>query len=232
MDIEKYSKVAPQYYSDDISELLKKYLLNHSFTSLLDSGCGDGSLLNALLKNNFLNNKKVFAIDLSKNRIELIRSLGGNITANVDNAEEMETIENDSIDFFIATQVVEHVDDKKMIDAIYRVVKKGGTIYISTVFKKWYGWYFYRNNKKWVLDPTHLREYKEDRELLNLLDKEKFELLETKKTLVLFPLTDFFVKRINISNRFFYDNKILSLLRKIKVPIFGYYIWEIVLKRK
>jgi len=231
MNIEEYSKIAPQYYSEVIPELLKKYLFNRQFTTFLDCGCGDGSLLNTLFKNNFLNNKKVLAIDLSQNRIERIKLLNSNIVASVDNAEEMKTIENGSIDFFVSTQVIEHLDDKKMVSSIYRVLKKDGLIYISTVFKKWYGWYFYRNNEKWVIDPTHLREYKKDCELLGLFDCDKFKLLENKKTLLKFPIIDFFVKRLKINDRNFYDNKVFKFLRKIKLPIIGYYNWEIVFKK-
>jgi 2-polyprenyl-3-methyl-5-hydroxy-6-metoxy-1,4-benzoquinol methylase len=231
MNIEEYSKIAPQYYSDHIPELLKKYLLNCSFVNFLDSGCGDGNLLNALIKNNLLIGKKIFALDLSKNRINLVQKIDSGISARVDNAEEMKTIEDDSIDFFVATQVIEHVNDKKMVDNIYRVVKKDGIVYISTVFKKWYGWYFYKNNGKSVIDPTHLREYEKDRELLELFDNTKFKLLENKKTLLKFPPIDFFVKRSRIENRYFFNNKFFKFLRKIKIPIAGYYNWESVFKK-
>ena len=231
MDIEKYSKIAPQYYSDCVSELLTKYLLDYNFITFLDSGCGDGNLLNALFKKKFLSGKKVFAIDLSKNRIDLVQKIDANISARVDNAEEMKTIEGGSIDFFVSTQVIEHLDGKKMVNSINRVVKKDGLVYLSTVFKKWYGWYFYRNNGRWVIDPTHLREYKKDCELLNLFSDEKFQLLENKKTLLKFPIIDFFIKRAKIGNRYFYENKVFKFLRKIKLPIIGYYNWEIMFKK-
>lgn len=232
MDIEKYSKIAPQYYSDNIHGILKRYLSNHKFTTFLDCGCGDGNLLNALFKNNFLIDKKVFAIDLSKNRIDLVKKIDTNISARVDNAEEMRTIENDSIDFFIATQVIEHVNQIKMLYSIDRVTKRNGIIYLSTVYKKWYGWYFFRNNGKWVIDPTHLREYKKDSELFDFIDKDIFEILENKKTLLKFPIIDFFIKRLRIKNRKIFNNKFLQLIQNIKIPIIGYYNWEIVLRKK
>ena len=75
MNVEEYSKIAPQYYSDCISKLLIKYLLNHKFSTFMDCGCGDGNLLNALFENKYLINKNVFAIDLSKNRIKLVKNL-------------------------------------------------------------------------------------------------------------------------------------------------------------
>ncbi|MDD4606957.1 MAG: class I SAM-dependent methyltransferase [Patescibacteria group bacterium] len=232
MNIEKYAKIAPQFYSDKIPELLKKYLKKINWQNYLDCGCGDGSLLYALKINKFFDNKNIFAIDLSKNRIELVKKINQNIIANIDDAEEMKTIKNNSIDFFVSTQVIEHVNDKRMINNINRIVKSNGIIYIATVFKKRYGWYFYRNNKKWVIDPTHLREYKKDSELLNLFSRSKFKLLENKKTILKFPIIDFFIKRFGINNRNFYDNKFFKILRKIQIPILGYYNWEIILIKK
>lgn len=231
MNIENYSKIAPQYYDDAIPSLLKKYLDSENYTSLLDCGCGDGSLLNSLNKFHYLDNKKVFAIDLSQNRLELVKKINNQILTTLDNAEELQTINDDSLDFFISTQVIEHVDDKKMINQIEKKVKKQGIIFITTIFKKWYGWYFYRNHNKWVIDPTHLREYTSDIQLLNLFDKTKFRLLEQTKELLWFPISDFFIKRIGLKNRRLYENNLMKIVRKIKIPIPGYYNWKLVLKK-
>jgi len=232
IDIEDYAKTGTQYYNKVISFILKKYLKSKKYNSLLDCGCGDGGTLYTLKKQGFLENKEVYAFDLSKNRIELIKKIDGNIKTFVDNAETMSNIRDNSIDFLICEQVIEHVDQVKLLNSINRVVKSGGIIYLSTVFKKWYGWYFYRNNGKWVLDPTHLREYKKESELFDFIDKDKFEILEKGKKLIFFPLLDFFMKRLNIKNREIYNNKFLRLLRKIKRPVPGYYIWEIILHKK
>ena len=118
---------------------------------------------------------------------------------------------------------------KKAIEAMSRVLKKDGRIYLSTVFKKWYAWYFYRNKGRWVLDPTHLREYSREAQLLDLILASGFRVLENQKSLFWFPVIDFFVKQIEIKNRSLYENRIPSLLRRIKVPILGYYNWELVL---
>lgn len=232
MNIEKYAKISPQYYNYDVPELLKKYLNLKSYTTLLDCGCGDGSLLYALKVSGLLRKAKTIkAIDFSKNRIALARKISNQIKAKVDNAESMKTVKSDSVDLFISTQVIEHVDDKKMVNSIHRITKTNGIIYISTVFKKWYGWYFYRNQGRWVLDPTHLREYSKDKELLSLFDKRKFKLLENKKTLQWFSILHFFLRRLNIANRKVFSNFFFNFLGKLKIPILGYYNWEIVFKK-
>jgi len=231
MNIEDYSKIAPQFYSNYTPPLLEKYLKNENYVNLLDCGCGDGSLLYSLNISNYLDGKNIFAIDLSKNRIEIVKSINDKIIATVDSAEELKTIPDDSIDFFISTQVIEHVDEIKMISQIEKKVKSGGIIYISTVFKKWYGWYFYKNGNKWVLDPTHLREYSSDEQLLSLFNSSHFKLLEQNKQLQWFPISDFIVKRIKLADRRIYENMIMKIIRKIRIPILGYYNWEIVLKK-
>lgn len=232
MEIEEYANNLPLYYGVTIPKLLKKYLDKTSFNSLLDCGCGDGSLLFTLKYNNYFKNRKISAIDLSKNRIELVKKINPQINAFVDNAETLSKIKEKSIDFFISTHVIEHVDDKEMINAIDRVVKKNGIIYLATVFKKWYGWYYYRKNGKWVMDLTHLREYTKDEELLDLIDKRKYEILEQQKTRLYFPIIDFFIRRLFIKNReLFVNNKFLNFLRNIKIPVIGYYNWEIILKK-
>ena len=43
---------------------------------------------------------------------------------------------------------------------------RAGSLYLTTVFKGWYAWYFYRCEGRWTVDPTHLREYRSDAELL------------------------------------------------------------------
>jgi 2-polyprenyl-3-methyl-5-hydroxy-6-metoxy-1,4-benzoquinol methylase len=231
MNIEQYSEVAPQYYQEDIPQLLDTYLKSASFSNILDCGCGDGSLLYALTRRNDFRAKKIFAIDLSQKRIELVKKIDADIIATVDSAEEMATIVDQSIDFFISTQVIEHVDDKKMVTKIAEKVKNGGMIYVSTVFKKWYGWYFYRNHGTWVLDPTHLREYTSEEQLLDLFDKREFVLLENRKQLQWFPVSDFFIKRLGLKDRKLYENRFMQIIRKVKIPIPGYYNWEIVLRR-
>lgn len=233
VEIEEYAEIAPQYYDGDMEPLLEKYLAETKWQSLLDCGCGDGGFLFSLYKRGYARDKAIRAVDFSKSRIELVKKIDPSIQAAVDNAEDLATIPDASVDFLVSTQVIEHVDDAKMIATLDRVVKDGATLYLSTVYKKWYGWYFYRNQKKqWALDPTHLREYRCDSELLDKLAKERFTVLENVKKLQYFPVIDFFVKRLGIKNRLLYSNRFVRLVRKIRVPIFGYYNWIIVLKKK
>lgn len=232
MDIESYSNLAIQYYQSEIPTLLLDYL-PPKFTTVLDCGCGDGSLINSLLKNKRFSKKIIYAIDLSKNRINLLKhNFGNKIIPYVDNAETITKIKSNSIDVFITEQVIEHVDDQKMIKSLTRVTKKGSTIYLSTVVKAKYAWYFYVNSAgKHVLDPTHLREYPNDQSIIKLFDPTRFKVVRFQKHLFRFPMTDLFFKLIKVKNRQIYSQRLFGSLRHLSIPIPGYYKFEIVLSR-
>lgn len=230
MNIEKYAKVAPQYYTGEIPILLKNLLFYNRFSSILDCGCGDGSLLYSLFKYKLISKAKITAVDLSKKRIDLVKKISPTITAKVDSAETLKKIKNSSISLLITTQVIEHVDDEKMSKTMSRVLKKNGIVYLSTVFKKWYGWYFYKNDIGWVIDPTHLREYSTDSQLIRILSKD-FYVLINSKTLQWFPIIDFVAKRIGLVQKK-RDDFIWELIRAIRIPVLGYYNWELVLVKK
>lgn len=227
-----YSDYLFQYYATTIPDLLKKYLKKTIYKSLLDLGCGDGSMLYALRENGYFRGKNIYGVDLSPKSIELVKKIDPKIHAFVDNVENLKNIKNTSIDFIISTMVIEHVDDKKLLKTIDKVLKNKGVAYITTVFKKPYGWYYNRRNGKWVMDVTHLREYGKDEELINLINTKKYSILESKKSLLWFPVADFITRRILIKNRkFFTENLFFNMIRKIQIPIIGYYAWEIVLEK-
>jgi 2-polyprenyl-3-methyl-5-hydroxy-6-metoxy-1,4-benzoquinol methylase len=141
-------------------------------------------------------------------------------------------VRDSSVDVVISTQVIEHVDDDaKMAREMYRIASPNATVYVATIFKKWYGWYFYRCNGKWTIDPTHLREYSKDSQLLDTLTDAGLEIVASKKTLDGRSLLDAGLKRVRAS-RSVYDNKFLKRLRSFRIPIPGYYIWEVVCKKE
>ena len=220
-----------QFHVDDIPPLLSNILETRDWATMLDAGCGDGSLLHALNLKGHLSNKSVYALDVAHERLKIVREISDDLICVVGSACEVPVADN-SIDVFVSTQVIEHVpDDEAMVKEIRRILADHGTVYLSTVFKKPYGWYFYRNGGRWVLDPTHLREYSLDSQLLDILKKYDFDILETRKTLDGRPVIDSVIRRLR-GGRQVYGNRALKLLRSLRVPIPGYYNWEIVCKKK
>lgn len=231
MKSESFQKNNILYYNEDVSKLLLKYLLLKNPKSFLDLGCGDGALLYFLNKNNLLKNKEVYAIDFSRHRINLIKKINHKFRCFVNDACNIKSIKNNSIDFLNSTQLIEHVDsDEKMVKEIFRIMKRKSIVYLSTVFKKRYGWYFYRCNGKWALHPEHIREYSNDKQLIDLFEKEGFEILENKKRLFWYPIIEPIFRKFGVKRNIF-DNKFIKFLRNFKIPIIGYYEWELVFKK-
>lgn len=232
MELNKYSRKYIHYYSDRIPDIIENIFNERNVRSIADLGSGDGAILYSLSRKGYLDNtEKVIAIDISKERISNVKKISNKILCIIADACDLGMLKNIGFDLIISNQVIEHVpDDTRLVEESYRVLVKGGIFYVSTVFKKWYGWYFYRCNGKWVLDPTHLREYTNENQLLDIVKLYSFEILENKKTLQWFPVTDFVLKRIGMK-RYIYNNKIMNFFRNIKIPILGYYNWELLLKK-
>ena len=219
-----------QFYTDDAPPLLTSYLDSTDWQSCLELGCGDGALLYALNKKDYFAGKTVCALDFSEARMKRVGSIDTTIDRIVGDAC-CTPVKPDSFDFLISTQVIEHVpDDGEMVREIHRLLVKNGIAYVATVFKKWYGWYFYRCNGKWTLDPTHLREYTHDDQLVKMFTGHGFQILENKKTADGRPVMDALLRRVR-AGRNVYDIPILKQLRKFEIPIPGYYIWELVCRK-
>ncbi|MCX6800597.1 MAG: methyltransferase domain-containing protein [Candidatus Diapherotrites archaeon] len=232
MDVEDYSDWAVQYYDRKVSSIIRSYLVSKKIKTILDCGCGDGNFLYALKSKNLLKGKKVYAIDLSKRRLEIVKKIDDGIIAKIDSAEELKTIKSSSIDLVVSMQVIEHVNDKKMALQLKRVLKKKGLAYISTIFKKKYAFCPFVAGGKRVIDPTHLREYVKDRELLGLFKTEEFKLIKQSKTPLMhslfYPLFLFFSK-----DRFLFEKNLFAKnLDRIKIPFPRFYIWEVLLQKR
>ncbi len=232
MKLVEYSKKYIHYYFDDLPELIEDIFRQNKIKRFADLGSGDGSILFALLKKGLLDCvEDITAVDISVDRINNVKNISDRISCIVADVGDLRMIDSGIIDFAVSNQVIEHMPEEEgLIKEAFRILSKDGIFYLSTVFKKWYGWYFYRCNGKWVLDPTHLKEYTDEAQLLDKIRKYNFHVLVNKKNMYWFAISDFVLKRIGIKHTA-YNNKFLKLLRCIKIPIIGYYNWEIVLRK-
>jgi len=241
-DFKKYSENFLNLYTDETPEILLKFFDKNKLNlSVLDLGCGDGALLMFLYHKGYLKNaKRIVGVDLSLERLKRIRSQKIlSIQLICSDACSVKQLDDNSFDYIFNTQVIEHVpDDKVLLVEIRRLLKKNGILYISSVVKRRYGWYVHRNNGRWVLDPTHVREYSSEKEFVSRVRSAGFKILESKITQYKFIPIEFFVRRIyfpifkpqNI-NSFFLRHKILNKLRLIKIPVIGYYTIEVVAEK-
>ena len=230
MKVQEYSKRS-QFFTGHVPLLLAEIMRSENWQSCLEMGCGDGSLVRALDEQGYLAGKSACAMDISRERMGLVREAGTAIMGLVGDVSAT-PVRDGSIDLIITSQVIEHVDDDgAMVSEMHRLLRKDGVAYISTIFKKWYGWYFYRCNGKWTMDPTHLREYSADDQLLDHFRRHGLEIIANEKVLRRIPLIDSVLRRLGASRRS-YDNRLLRLLRKFTLPIPGYYIWGLVCKKR
>lgn len=186
-------------YSKMIPPLLKKGLLDSkkkkkSF-SLIDLGCGSGDLLYVLKKDSYLKEVKIFGLDIDKKAISAFKKKLPGAKAILADALSLKMLRNRSFNFVICNQVVEHVeDDKVLVSEINRILKKSGLLFIASVLKKWYGLYWHRNKfGQVVIDPDHKREYASLKEFRNLLTKRGFDIKNLNVNSGRFPLVDYFL---------------------------------------
>ena len=236
-DFNKYSKENIHFYSESAPRLLMDLVSKLNPKSLADLGCGDGAILFGLQQKGLLEDvDNMVAIDLSQIRLERVKNNIANVKTICSDVCDVKELKDNQLDLVICSQVIEHVDDdKKLLNEIYRVLKPGGFLYISSVVKKWYGWYFYRCNGKWVLDPTHLREYSSSTEFRDLLTDNGFKILEQKLSLFKPSIGNAFyrllIKSGAVNEKKLRESKISVIFSKIRIPIFGYYIIEVIAKK-
>ena len=238
----EYSKKHIHFYDLKIPDLLEKAVKskNSRDFSVVDLGCGDGSLLFSLQKGGlFSNAEKIVGVDLSSQRIKNLRENVKGVVGIVSDACNVEELENNVFDVVISSQVVEHVsDDNELLKEIRRLLKSNGVVYISSVIKKWYGFYIYIKKGKFRLDPTHVREYSSKEDFLNLLERNGLKISEYKVKIVKYSLSDLFIRmfikigltKSSTARNVYIESRWMKSYRKLIIPIIGYYTIEVLCK--
>ena len=159
----------------EIPSYLRKIINKEKISSIIDLGCGDGVLVYALKKE--FPKIKLTGIDISPRRINGLKKKFPKDTFYCKDA--CDTQLKNKFDLVYCSQVIEHVeDDKKLVNEMKRLLKKEGYLVVDSVIKKPFAIYKYRNKGKFVLDPTHEREYKNQKEFLDLFKKD-FQLIKS-----------------------------------------------------
>jgi len=240
---QRYSKMHVIFYGKDVSRLLESALtsLNKSIKfTMLDLGCGDGKLIFALYKKGLLGNaEEIVGVDLSQDRIERLKENLPFVKGVISDALDLKQLAGSSFDFVICAQLIEHVkNDRTLVLGIERLLKTDGLAYISSVIKKWWGFYIYFKEGSFRLDPTHVREYSSAEEFVDLITGDGFEVINVETHPVRFPLIDLVIHlstRIGLAGPdvgFYQKHKNLSRLRKLELPVIGYEIVEALVRKR
>ena len=234
VDIELYAARHPHLSSEHVEPHLLEWLARTTHETVLDVGCGSGRLIAALEARHVLDPASAKGVDLSVTHLARLRTRLPHVAAAVDDAETLATVPDAAIDFVISTQVLEHVDDARMLIAVRRVLRPSGTAYISTVFKRPWAHFIWRTPRgEWALDPTHLREYTDEAELLRLIERAGLRLIDSRMVPLSFPALDFVVRRLSglgVDPEAVIVSRLGRLARRARVLIPGYFTWSLVLQ--
>lgn len=217
-----------RFYGTEVPKLLQT--LDFENKSVLDLGAGDGEILYGLRDR--IDHNKTYAVEISAERVFHINAELPWVTGIVGNATKLNWFTDSTIDIVICNQVVEHIkEEDELLNEIYRVLTKNGVCFLSTIFKEGFNFgYYWKKNGERVLDVTHVREYTNASLLIKL--KKMFDHVYSHKIPVWFSITDFILPRLGIQGHIYEKNWVLRMLRKVKLPIVGYYTWEFLLWKK
>lgn len=113
-----------------------EYLTGQDFMDkkILEVGCGNGDLSNYISVNYNMN---VTGVDFSTESIKIANAKKELFNAKTSSFQVADAqalpFENDEFDFIVSCECLEHVPDpQKMINELYRVIKKGGIVILTT----------------------------------------------------------------------------------------------------
>jgi SAM-dependent methyltransferase len=210
MDTENYAKNFQIPENDTKSPLLAKILNDLKFEKIVDLGTGDGADLLQIIQSTHL--KKLTLVELSSTRVlrikDKIKSMKNDLGSKIevitaDVTKPIEGIDQGSQGLVICSQVIEHtLNQKELLEEMRRILAVGGIWYLGSVVKKAGGLYFYRNNSKFVLDPTHVHEFSSLNEFRDLINRSGLKVTEISISPVRYPLTEKIFPTLK-SKRFF-----------------------------
>lgn len=239
MDFEQYSRTFLHFHTEEIPELVTENLQGKE-VDLADLGAGDGALLVALKMGGYLEKaKKVVAVDLSPERCERLKNYT-DFQVVCSDVTSIPELGDNSFDFIVCTQVIEHVDQDKLLQEIKRILRPGGTLYIASLVRKSFGWWYYKTaDGKWAMDPTHLREYASKEEFENVIKSAGFAVEKTVLSPLKLSVLEFIARRVIVPifkpkniNSFFVKHPAMDILRrKINIHPPRYFIIESIAKK-
>lgn len=220
-------------YSLRAWRIFQQYICDNK--TIIDLGCGAGMLLYNIQRiAKRYSNCRVIGYDFTEEAILLARKLCPAVEFKKGDVIKTQFSAN-TFDLISSSMVIEHVDDDKFLAEVSRITKPGGVLFLTTVMKTSWAWYYLKNGRgESVMDLTHLREYRNADEIALKLMKHGFNVIFLETPRIKFSLVDFLLIRLGTLLRIKYFLKIAAedfvvKLRKIlRIPIPGYYAIELI----
>lgn len=237
--------IQPEMISPLITNVAQSLKKRKSSFSIIDVGCGSGIILYCLRQAGYLEKAETFGLDIDSKSIRIFKIRNPQAKTILSDALDLKKkIRSESFDFVICNQVVEHVkDDRILLSEINRILKKEGLLFISSVLKKWYGLYWYRNKFGQItVDPTHLREYASVKEFKQLLAGAGFFVKKLKILPGRLPLGDYtlrllakvgMIQFVDLNDYYLNHPFVYAIAKRLSfVPLPGYFLIEMVAEKK
>ena len=188
--LSSYTHAHRHFYTAALPPLLLETVAEQAEGVIADLGAGDGATLWALEQRGLLGDT-AYAVDLSRERVARAEGISPRIRGVVADATHVDGLADGCVDGVIASQVIEHLgDDRALAPEIARLLKHGGWWYVGTVLRERRAWWVYRVDGRWQLDPTHVREYASEGDLLSALEHPLLPIHRVKTTPLTYPVLD------------------------------------------
>lgn len=171
--------------------------------SILDVGCGNGWIAKEFLPKG----KNVFSLDVSVTNPSIVKKLYSSPNHFAIAADSFHLpFNNETFDCVIASEIIEHViDPAEFVKELFRVVKKGGRLIITTPYKEKLIYYLCIHCNQKTPANAHIHSF----------DEKKLELLYSGSDLESFKYETF-------------GNKLLLFLRTYLIlQFFPFWLWRI-----
>lgn len=184
VDWDRYAETYRQIERDSAIPELVARVMHGQRGSVIDVGCGEGDLLTRLSER--FPDWELTGFEVSAFRAEVAQRRGHRVLVDAGG-----DVPAGQYDLVVSAHVIEHVeDDVDHARRLAALVRPGGHVYVETPLKLPGGWYFRRSDTAgWVLDPTHLREYRSQQALCAVLRTAGLDVAGVTVQPLRFPLS-------------------------------------------
>ena len=217
-------------------DLIEKGQIKGLNLKVVDIGCGQGFVTKEFA--DFIGRNNLYVgVDIDNKALKNAKNLNSYSNVFTANAFKIPFKKN-SFDVAIFTMLVEHVrNDSKLFSSIFNVLKKDGVVLFSTIIRKPKAFYFYRRDGHFVLDPTHVNEYSDEKSIVKKLEESGFEIEYQKTKPIKRSIVDLFsifavkLGLLDLINRVYSNQKFYKIRNFLSLRAPGFYRFEAILRK-